>query len=259
MDRGLSLHCRELGGDLPDPVRFDEEKVQQHLSTLTGKQQEAEALLHEKIQTLTYDQLKHGIVACTRELSSQIGDRDYDVVYPPSKSNQWVAELALPFMRKLPTHEIVKQNSPLHSKDNCYVFFDDASYSGELAATLLLRWLRSIPGQELEVYLVVPFMSLNAFITIQSFIYDDPNDAHIHLHILTTDVPIRTLREAFSQRPELMPLIREPAFGATCTAIAEWRLPDEFSLALQAHQTPSEESLVVGENRPYARLYPPLQ
>ena len=258
-ERNSRLKCREFG-ELADPIRFNEGKVQEHFDTLSGDQLEAETLLHQEAQILTYDQLRRGIVSCTEQLSSQLGSRDYTVVYMGAKSNQWVTEMALPFMGNLPAHEVV-ENLPQQQgdrlQDNCLVFFDDGSYSGcQIMEALEEVATNASADRPLDVYFSIPFISSNA-LNYMRVILMRLNKQNINLHVITTKVPIKTLNEAFQTNPDLIPLVgpNPLLLEENCATLTEWKVPDSTSIPLLIHQTSDGKSLVIGKDRPYTELY----
>ena len=258
-DRSFQLDCREFE-ELADPIRFDEQKVQEHLATLHGNQLEAETLLHKEAQILTYDQLKRGIVACTEELSSQLGDRDYTVVYKRTSSNRWIAEMAVPLMKKTPTHEW--DVTPFRDREpgdrlpgRCLVFFDDASYSGYQIMYFLKKAIaaKDPADRPVDVYFVIPFISSNALNQMKLSLGEEFKSKNINLHVITTEVPIKTLQEAFASNPELIPYVSpDPRVSeGHCVTFMQWCLPDGVSVPLNIYQISNEDLMVLGQDRPY--------
>lgn len=166
----------------------------------------------DSIQMIPMRDLSVGIISCVNTLNQLLDfDRPYAVGIRANKSQTWVAELALPFLQKMPSSTFVigvdswagSKSESLPNNIQQFVVFDDASYSGSQLQTTIVELKKRIYErfgyERCHVYLVVPFATNNAlnFLQKSQYIFDAPGN--LEITFITTNRKIKTIRELFSE------------------------------------------------------------
>ncbi len=217
--------------------------------------------LFEGIDLITKEDLNKALSTCTRTLNERLKGQSYSIGFVPGKSQQWIAELALPQLENSPstyfenatdagmTKECGRQSS-LDGNERNYVIFDDASYSGSQLETTITNFKCAYGNggskEKAHLYLVVPFISHEAEERLEkatAFAYENAN---VQVHLITTDKKIRAVTSVFKEKEmqDLREAIKRTLFDNSkylsdiyireiekrCLSIMEWKIPDSQSI-----------------------------
>lgn len=166
----------------------------------------------DSIDIIPMRDLSLGLISCVKTLNHLLNlDRPYAVGIRKKKSQTWVAELALPFLKKMPSSTFVigvdswgeSEGEPLKTNIKQFVIFDDATYSGsqlESTITTLKKKIYERFGYErCNLYLVVPFASDHSLTVLKEsqFIFDARGN--LGTTVITTNKKIKVIGELFCQ------------------------------------------------------------
>jgi hypothetical protein len=184
-------------------------------------------LWEKDILKITVTELQETLAACTKHLDAKL-ENEYSIGFVPRKSSKWIAELAFPYLSKLPSSHfehstdslgVVGQQSKLSGKAHQFVIFDDASYSGKQLETVISGMHGQLikQGKEGKLLLVIPFISAEA----EKYLVDNlarklnapigtqarEGSRKLKIQLITSDRPIKNQR-----------------------TFTEWKVPDDTSL-----------------------------
>jgi hypothetical protein len=210
----------------------------------------------------TFPQLMKGLKICCRKVNGLLKNGDYLLGCHPKKSSQWVASLALPYLKYLPNYFTgISKGGVLESTDkiskeeslpyrfpadvDTLVIFEDILYSGSQMTTVL----REMHEQKLligkTVYVVAPISSsaarstIDKFCTINSISYKLITDPSLN---------IQTFGEVFGKDAELWMsfcydhdlTVVYPERWQTFT-LCDWKQPDNYSVVYPKYKVPAKE------------------
>lgn len=206
------------------------------------------------IQQITQSQLDKGLEECVTVLNKhlrELGMPSYAVAVAEEKSSQWCMELATPYLDYAPSSGLSiggggvvigkgKAVAPVGKvedvKEEVLVLFEDCSYSGRQLDSYLRQFTtqRHEANKPLKIFVVVPFMSQDAFEINQSNIeYRKANGMKdVTVNVITTETRIKSLRDVFPDEMERDKFYFDLAGSsqeASHFALCDWRFPDEAS------------------------------
>jgi hypothetical protein len=190
----------------------------------------------KKIDKVTIEELEKCLFACTQHLDKQL-EGDYDVGFVPKKSSKWIAELALPYLSKIPLNhfeystDVGGQQTTLSARSQQFVIFDDASYSGSQLVTVIssLQTQLTKQGKKGKLFLVVPFISAVAEKHLIKNLTEKlnapygtsarENSRKLQIHLITSNRELKTTSGAYPDSQE--------GVGFSFT---QWKVPDTASI-----------------------------
>ncbi len=203
---------------------------------------------------ITFLQLKDALWQCSQQLNALLGDHPYALGFVPGKSQQWIAELALPFLNRTPdssfqvhtdSSSMVARGfqSPLQTNTRHFVVFDDAAYSGAQLIAIIEGLKKEVadkyPQEKCRLYLVVPFMSCHAIDLLNSRGKEEWGSQiyNLEVHVVTSGRRIKAITDVLSLA-ELERLVEientmDYFNGRTpnkCLTFMEWKVPDHNSM-----------------------------
>lgn len=214
--------------------------------------------LFQALDKITFEHLQSGLASCCEKLKARLKNHNYAIGFVPKKSQQWIAEIALPLLNQAP--ETSFQNatelsagvaqgwqSALKSSTKHFVIFDDASYSGAQLMTTISALRRAVldthKQEKCHLYLVVPFISTASLEGIKKDTLSYPTDVgHLKVHLITTDKKIKAMMNDVFTEKEFWQLVtienalhiycngREPT---KCLTFLEWKIADNNSIPLE--------------------------
>lgn len=229
--------------------------------------------LFEGMEVIPFKDLMDSLKTCCQKLQSKLGSHEYAIGFVPKKSQQWMAELSVPYLDRSPSSffEVATDNifdirgsqSALKNPVKRFVVFDDAAYSGHQLDTLisgLQQAILPIHGQEkCHLYLVVPFMSPHAVNLLQNnfkrniCIFGDKG--HLKIHLMTSERPIKAMSDVLTENEMTRLISIENGLdtycnGRTrnkCLSLMEWKVPDNASMPRPLKQ----QELYISEKKAY--------
>ncbi len=267
-DRNINLSCNPA--PLTEPNHTRPEVIEAYFKEAAEqrwcKENHDEWIgLHRKffkeVDKITFSELNQSLWLCSQKLNELLGENPYSIGFVPGKSQQWIAELALPYLQHSPASSfqhatdstIVKRGyqSTLKKGERDFVVFDDGSYTAAQLATIM-QGMRSAVGavneqQKCHLYLVVPFMSSLALQFLEGegkqdvAVFESLKEmGHLKVHIITTDRKIKAITDVFSEkeRERLIELEGSKVlvdYGdgrkwTKCLTYMEWKVPDNASM-----------------------------
>ena len=246
------------------------------------------------IDIISYDELKEALAVCCHQLNELLGDQQYSLGFVPEKSQQWIAEHALPHLKKLPQTYFQNEadggitaegargyQEEVKTDQKHFVIFDDCSYSGTQLFGLI-EGLKKAAGkthkdEKCHLYLVVPFLSETAENYIQNFnkLALIQGLGNLQIHLITSNRKITSMQNHFTyQETEQLAKFDAKAFGThnwlreyvdlgrgtqaptVCLTITEWKVPDEKSFPLTGKHGPNKEEFITSHRAPYKKPKP---
>ena len=222
---------------LPSPNTFFESRIETFRRSLDHSI-EVDRLkdrLFNEVEMLEMKELNQGVALCCQKLNELVKGR-YALGFAKNKSQTFVGELALPYLKHLPemTFSVATdkgtRQSMLTSDITDYVVFDDASYSGHQLQELIYGFCTAANEflfRTPRLFLVVPFMSSVA-LSVFKQISHDSTISGLEIHLITTTRRIKAVRDRFSNE-EMGAL--DKWLGSICRAgtlsltFAEWKTP----------------------------------
>lgn len=235
---GIPLNCANPPRQV-QKNQIQETQVQAYLETLkdTPRYQIIKDFWERGVDKITCAELDNALPLCSGFLDAQLKDK-YEIGFVAGKSSKWIAELALPYLKHLPSgHFTLKTDtggaqSSVGIEARQFLVFDDASYSGH-QLTVVFRSLKAqmiSQGKRGKLIFVVPFISKAAQEYLVQKLTEDLNapvnsaayspHCPLKVHLITTDRPVKVMRDYFSKSKSIE--------GITFT---EWKIPDTTSLA----------------------------
>ncbi len=251
---GIPLHVNPKQ-PAKDIAVVDKEKLEAYIARFSRADREiVQSIFKDYFLHITFQMLQDSLRRCTEKLNRALNFRSYTVGFSSGKSTQWVASLALRYLEQLPDNW-----TPLgpQSTDSMYysdyipeermqlpegiaqpiVIFDDCGYSGTQLKEVVVDIARSTT-QELEIYLVVPFMSeiarKNVLENYQFSLVSNEQKENVKVHLITdrTIPTIRSMDE--NQKATLKMISRNISFDDKITKFlvtTDWRIPDNLPAA----------------------------
>lgn len=154
---------------VPKPVRSNapveslfQEWVNAHPEGLARRAAQA---IKDNTQHISQAEFEAALEKTVKSANDIIGENDFAVIVDQGRSNQWVAELALPLFRKLPKQIADRQayiNEVARSGINDFVFIDDAIYSGQQMGLNIFEFLEGLKLEgkdlsEVRIIVVTPY------------------------------------------------------------------------------------------------------
>ena len=221
-----------------------------------------QALLLNNINVITFEELMNGLKSCCIQLNHFLQNHPYSIGFAFNKSQQWVAELALPYLNHTPISKFsvsidsIKDHSyqsRLDKNVSHFVVFDDASYSGNQLHNKIRAFKEQIaeccPNKPCELYLVVPFLSSTAKKRLLNLVNEEKprlfsekenkgSFANLNVTVITTDRKIKTFKDIFtSEQVKQINQILTPGTGQPQSiSITEWKIPDNLSVDMKVKQ-----------------------
>lgn len=124
---------------------FESEKLQEHC---TKREVDLMRRFVSEIKLISYEELHTDLTALTLKLKEKLQERPYTLLFQEGKSSQWIAELALPILGRVFTHDTSVKD---------FVFFDDFAYTGDQIRQGVFD-SSTIP-QDATLHVVVPYIS----------------------------------------------------------------------------------------------------
>jgi hypothetical protein len=232
---GIALNCQ-------NPPRqeklndFDHEAIETYLSSIRDLNMRAnhEKFLREGLDKITVRELEEALPPCVQYLSSCLKPL-YQLGFVAKKSSQWIAEQALPYLSVSPaayfehsTDTISSERgrqSQLISKGKQFVIFDDASYSGQQAMTIISELGAHLAKQKRKgkLFLVIPFISALAekrlINRMKEKVHFDKRFP-LKMHVITSMRKIKGMSDFAKNNPATNKPI----------SFTEWKVPDNDSL-----------------------------
>lgn len=196
-------------------------------------------LFHE-VEMIEMRDLSLGLALCCKKVNKLIKSK-YALGVATNKSQTFAAEIALPFLKTLPSEVFhvatddkndASIQSMLSKNVTDHVVFDDASYTGHQLREIIYRF--GLESEEFtfktpRLFLVVPFISSTALQTLSHMICS----SNLEVHIVTTNKRIKAIGDKFTS--EETPLlakwlssIYKPEY--LCLSLTEWKIADGASV-----------------------------
>lgn len=271
-DRKIPLNC-ESPAELKNKNSILTDEVNTYLADVQQRHPEYYDVVNKLFQSvdiITFDELKTGLQACCEKLNDLLGDQDYAIGFVKQKSQEWLAELALPYVNKAPSTFFINatdnlvdvrgEQSVITKQERHFVVFDDAAYSGKQLHHMideLKKTLASVHQNEpCHLYLVVPFLSSIAEQRLEERInkvFDDFDPAHqndpkgnLKVHLITTDKKVKAITDVFakeeiSRLAHFAEMENLPGYSicyytdgqvTKCLTLTEWKIPDDASVPI---------------------------
>lgn len=173
--------------------------------------------LFDNIDMLSYQELLDGIAVCCNQLNQLLGDQDYSIGFVPQKSQQWIAEQALPYLRNFPNKSfkhftdagmtaggIRGQQEKINQTEKVFVVFDDCSYSGNQLHKLIGNLKKAVgdahQDEKCHLYLVVPFISPSSRNYMESYnqLAMIQGQGNLQIDFITTDREVVAMKDRFT-------------------------------------------------------------
>lgn len=240
--RGIPLNC----ANPPFPKnRNDCNKaaIQDYLNYLKETHQDkryelVKAFWEIGVDKITLETLEEHLFACVNYLDTLL-HHDYDIGFVAGKSTKWIAELAIPYLSKLPTNhfehssDVGGHQSKL--KGDRFVIFDDASYSGKQLKTLITSMESELEnqGKKRELYLVIPFISSISERHLAHHLakrLEAKCSKKLKVHLITSNRKIKTMAD-----------LDPTSHNSDGITFTEWKIPDTSSLSSAVRGTMIED------------------
>ena len=210
----------------PDIDRFNQFLNVQPWSAAT---KETVRKLASQIPTISMEDLKRALYACTEFLNTILGDQPCTIdYYSWDKSNRWIAELALPFMKTkplfafpggdlLPSEEISMNN---------VILFDDAAYTGTQMRDEVHEAVIPLAAQ---IHVIIPFSSEQAQMKMAKLMRIWGSQRGVHCNFITSERKITPIGQDLSAGDliNLAEIGVDPAEFMNI-ALPQWTVPDVF-------------------------------
>lgn len=216
----IPIKCKDIAQPLANPNRILKEEIVAYLANLAEQQKdqgginsEAHQLkkkLFDSIDMITYDEFRQELTACCEILNRELGSHDYAIGIIPGKNSQWVAELAMPLMHKLPESHF-QPDSDLATGIRHVVIFVDVNFDSwdfdRLTQKIKKQTNSSSCKDDYHIYCVTPFMSSMGQRELD-YIFHPVHHQHLKPHVITSKRPIKNMVEAGLSRGEIDSLIK---------------------------------------------------
>ncbi len=271
-ERNIPLNC-ESPAELKNKNAILRDEVDTYLADVQQRHPLYYGIVKElfdSVDILTFDELKAGLQASCEKLNELLGNQDYSIGFVKHKSQQWVAELALPYLNQAPTSFFINatdtvenirgEQSALNKQERHFVVFDDAAYSGKQIRHLIDELKKALAkthqNEPCHLYLVVPFLSSIAEQRLETYINkvrdsfdparkDEPT-GNLHVHLITTNRKVKAVKDIFTtekvRRLALFAAMENlPGFSTCyytdgqltkCLTLTEWKIPDDASVPI---------------------------
>jgi hypothetical protein len=256
----INLDCQQAEV-LEKKNEIDKEAIDAFLKKHNLPSNHPRTLLLNNIDLITFEELMNGLKICCSTLNNLIKDQPYAIGFARNKSQQWLAELALPYLNHAPISQfsvatdslLDKSSQDLLDKDvSNFVIFDDASYSGNQINNTIRAFEQALTDKHMDqpchLYLVVPFLSTQATELISSnfnwvnksfFNKEQTKELvpKLTITLLTTDRKVLQLKDVFQPEDlvEIEDFLSQDHRTAANQApqalsITEWKIPDAASI-----------------------------
>lgn len=237
-DRGIPL---SLSVPLPSPL--DKETMQENLNRYFENSGGAKAVFkkaYDNLQHLTFSMLEEALKGCVQKLDQQLEQMncpDYTVSIVEGKSNQWVAQLAMQYMKLLPTslsflesNENIQVSAPRHAFTNDFreeivVMFDDNSCTGNQ----LINNIGALQAlnRKMTVFVVIPFVAQKVYDRLKTFL-----GGEFDVRLITSDTRIQKSSDVFTENE--ISCLRRRIGGSSIDnqvwTVSDWRRFDGVSM-----------------------------
>lgn len=233
---------------LPKPTELHRDQIGALLNSLDVSNPEDVLIdrFYREVEIITMHEFNEALAACCARVNEMISSR-YILGIAKNKSQQFVAELALPYLRSLPqeicsvatnsTATGTTGQSPISMKFRDYLIFDDCSYSGSQLHYKILAICMENATNLLttpRIYIVIPFISSVALEALDSLRGEDIV-SQVRIHVITTTRRIKAIKDVFSEEEiaKLKQMFNSPAIHQKCLTMMEWKFADGSSIPRQ--------------------------
>lgn len=227
---------------LPCPNKIHYDRIDDYRRTLDPNNQidQLKDRLYSEIEMIKMEELIQGVALCCQKVNELINST-YALGVAKNKSQTFVAELALPFLKHRPQETFSVSTDKEGSRQSMlipyvtdYLVFDDASYSGHQLRELICGFgiaCNEFTFRNHRLFLVVPFVSTVALEVFEQI--KEEGYSGLEIHLITTTKRIKAIRDKFNKDEILfldnwLNTIFRP--HNLCLTLTEWKMPDVASV-----------------------------